>query len=76
MCFIVVASDGVWEFLSNEKVKEIVIPYYERNDSKGAAIQVVREATNLWKDEGLAMDDITCIVYFMKGSSSVKKISV
>ena len=27
--FIVIASDGVWEFLSNEDVAGIVWPYYE-----------------------------------------------
>lgn len=27
--FLVIASDGVWEFLSNEDVAEIVYPYFE-----------------------------------------------
>ena len=27
--FIVIASDGVWEFLSNEDVAAIIWPYYE-----------------------------------------------
>lgn len=27
--FIVIASDGVWEFLSNDDVAEIVYPYFE-----------------------------------------------
>jgi serine/threonine protein phosphatase PrpC len=27
--FIVIASDGVWEFLSNEDVAQIVLPFYE-----------------------------------------------
>lgn len=27
--FLVIASDGVWEFLSNEDVANIVYPYYE-----------------------------------------------
>jgi serine/threonine protein phosphatase PrpC len=27
--FVVIASDGVWEFLSNEDVAQIVLPYYE-----------------------------------------------
>ena len=27
--FMVIASDGVWEFLSNQDVAEIVWPYYE-----------------------------------------------
>lgn len=75
MCFLVIASDGVWEFLSNDKVKDIVVQYYYRNDPKGAATQVVREASKLWKEEGCAMDDITCIVYFLK-SKHIKKSTV
>ena len=27
--FVVIASDGVWEFLSNEDVASIVYPFYE-----------------------------------------------
>ena len=27
--FVVIASDGVWEFLSNEDVAHIVWPYFE-----------------------------------------------
>ena len=27
--FIVIASDGVWEFLSNEDVMKIVLPFYK-----------------------------------------------
>ena len=27
--FIVIASDGVWEFLSNEDVAQIILPFYE-----------------------------------------------
>lgn len=27
--FLVLASDGVWEFLSNEDVAQIVLPFYE-----------------------------------------------
>jgi serine/threonine protein phosphatase PrpC len=27
--FLVIASDGVWEFLSNEDVAQIILPFYE-----------------------------------------------
>ena len=27
--FVVIASDGVWEFLSNEDIAMIVLPFYE-----------------------------------------------
>jgi serine/threonine protein phosphatase PrpC len=34
--FLILASDGVWEFLSNDEVIDIVVPYWHRNDLKGA----------------------------------------
>ena len=27
-CFLITASDGVWEYLDNERVKDIVLPFY------------------------------------------------
>ena len=33
---LVLASDGVWEFLSNKEVIELIAPYYERNSPSGA----------------------------------------
>jgi serine/threonine protein phosphatase PrpC len=27
-CFAVIASDGLWEFCSNEEVAQLVVPYY------------------------------------------------
>ena len=47
--FIVIASDGVWEFLTNEKVAEIVNWYYKNNDVNGAADKLVEEAIKKWK---------------------------
>jgi serine/threonine protein phosphatase PrpC len=29
--FVVIATDGVWEFLSSQEVAEIVLPYYLEN---------------------------------------------
>jgi serine/threonine protein phosphatase PrpC len=29
--FIVIASDGVWEFLSNEEIGQIVWPFFLQN---------------------------------------------
>ena len=57
--FIVIASDGVWEFLSNEKVAEIVNPYYNLMDSNGAADRLVEEATKMWRRVNL-------LFYFFK----------
>jgi len=47
--FIIIASDGVWEFLSNEKIVEIVNPYYKTGDSSGAADKIVEESLKMWQ---------------------------
>lgn len=48
--FIVIASDGVLEFLSNKQVVDIIVPFYMRNDLEAACDKVVREATLSWKE--------------------------
>ena len=48
--FIVLASDGVWEFLSNEEVCRIILPFYQKNDIKGAIEKLFYEAIRLWKE--------------------------
>ena len=47
--YIVIASDGVWEFLSNKRVMEIVSPFYKINDPASAAEKLVEESTKCWK---------------------------
>lgn len=48
--FAVIASDGIWEFLSNEKVADLVNPFYYANlDVNGAADKLVEEATKCWR---------------------------
>jgi serine/threonine protein phosphatase PrpC len=32
--FIVIASDGVWEYMKNEEVMDLVIPFYEKNNTE------------------------------------------
>jgi len=29
--FIIMASDGIWEFMTNREVLEIVVPFWESN---------------------------------------------
>jgi serine/threonine protein phosphatase PrpC len=40
--FVVIATDGVWEFLSNQEVAQIVYPYYIENQPEAAANALVR----------------------------------
>ena len=62
--FIVVASDGVWEFLSNQRVAEIVMPYYKNDDPDGACRALIKESTEWWNKEDIVVDDITVVVGF------------
>ena len=62
--FIIVASDGIWEFLDNDDVKNITMPYYEKNDPNGACKELIKRATEFWNQEDIVVDDITCIVVF------------
>jgi serine/threonine protein phosphatase PrpC len=63
--FIILASDGIWEFLDNKTVMNMVIPFYEKNDPSGACAKLVEEATNWWKKEDEVIDDITVVIIFL-----------
>ena len=62
--FIVVASDGVWEFLDNETVKNMVMPFYEKNDPNGACKELIKKSTEFWNQEDIVVDDITVVIAF------------
>ena len=48
--FIVLASDGIWEFLSNQEVIELVVPFYQKNSMEAACNKLVQEASARWKE--------------------------
>lgn len=62
---IVLASDGVWEFLENSTVANIVFPFFKQKNAEGAAEALVRAAFKRWKREENVIDDITCIIIFL-----------
>jgi serine/threonine protein phosphatase PrpC len=61
----VIASDGVWEFLSNDDVVRIVEPFYQQNTAEKAAEALIKEALKKWKQEENVVDDITCIIIYL-----------
>lgn len=62
--FIVVASDGVWEFLSSQSVVEMVGKY---DDPLEAATAIVAESYRLWLQHESRTDDITMIIIQLQG---------
>ena len=64
---LVLATDGIWQFLSNEKVKNILLPYYEENNITGASQKLVSSALRMWEAKNPDfIDDITVILLFFK----------
>lgn len=64
--FIVIASDGIWEFLENEHVAEIIWPFFVKHSPEAAGNALVRAAAQKWKENDTVIDDITCIIIFME----------
>ena len=63
--FIILASDGLWEYVNGDQCINIVKPFYEEGkDSKEAALALVKEAFRKWKRKEVAIDDITVVVIF------------
>ncbi|CAM9993558.1 unnamed protein product, partial [Choristocarpus tenellus] len=60
--FIVIASDGVFEFITSQKVLEAVEKF---DDPLEAAKHVVQEAFRTWLLYEVRTDDITMIVLFL-----------
>ena len=63
---VVLASDGVWEFMTNEEVSEIVYRFEDNKDANICARKIVERARQIWEKTGYAIDDITCVVVFFK----------
>ena len=63
--YFVVCSDGVWEFLTNENVRDIGNKYYyNNNDVVGFCNELVNIAVNVWGEREKARDDITAVAVF------------
>ncbi len=63
--FLVVATDGVWELMSNEEVTKTVFRFYEKNDPQAAVDAVIQEAYSRWIKSEINVDDISCVVIFL-----------
>jgi serine/threonine protein phosphatase PrpC len=59
--YMIMCSDGVWEFLSNRDVMEISKKYYMLNDFRKMNKKIVKESIEKWKNEDVVIDDITVL---------------
>ena len=65
--FIIIASDGIWEYITSEECVDIIKDFYENNmDAVGAIHFIMEEAFNRWKKYDEIIDDITIIIVFFE----------
>ena len=62
--YLVICSDGVWEFASNEEVRNIGNLFYAKNDVVGYCNELVKYSMGLWEQNELVRDDITVVSVF------------
>ena len=62
--YIILGSDGIWEFMSNEEVMKIANEYYLNNDAKGLCKCLYETSAIYWNDADCFLDDITAIAIF------------
>ena len=62
--YLVICSDGVWEFSSNEQVRDIANMFYKKNDVAGFCHELIKFAISLWGQLDVVRDDITVVAVF------------
>ena len=63
--FMIIASDGIWEFISSQECIEMISNFYEKNDLKNCCEYLYQESSKRWLKEEEVIDDTTLIlVYF------------
>ena len=62
--YMLICSDGVWEFISNEEAMKIGNKYYLKNDAMGLCQELYKKSVDYWVKEDECIDDITAIAVF------------
>ena len=71
-CHVVLASDGVWEFLTNQSVADMILKF---TDPLDACRAVVAESYRLWLQYEVRTDDITMILAFVDNANNAASTS-
>ena len=64
--FIVIGSDGLWEFLSNEKVSKYVCKCNHQDKMSSFVENLIQKARKKWEEFEEIIDDITVIFLYFK----------
>ena len=64
--YIVVCSDGVWDFMENENVMKVANKHYLNLNPDGFCQEILDNASYWWEKEDIVIDDITALIVFFK----------
>ena len=63
---IIIASDGLWEYVENEEVTDIVKNLIDKNDADLIVNELYKFSYERWKSKDIGIDDITIICVLLK----------
>jgi len=64
--YMIIASDGIWEFISSQECIDMIQKFYESNDLKGCCEYLYQESSKRWLKEEEVIDDTTLILVFFE----------
>ncbi len=64
--FIIIASDGIWEFISSQECVNFIKDFYIKKDLKGCLKFLLNESSKRWIKEEEVIDDITAVLIFFE----------
>ena len=64
--FLIIASDGIWEFISNEECVNFVKEYYIKGDGNECINKLYELSKKRWLREEEVVDDTTVILVFFE----------
>ena len=62
--YMVICSDGVWEYIKNEQVRDMGNAFFMKNDLGGFCTDLVKFAMHSWEQFDIIRDDITVVCVF------------
>jgi serine/threonine protein phosphatase PrpC len=64
--FLIIASDGIWEFISNEECINFVKDYYIKGEGNECINKLYELSSKRWLREEEVVDDTTVILVFFE----------
>ena len=64
--YLVIGSDGIWQYLENENVSEIIRPFFVEKNAENGVKEIIRKSSLAWIEKDKIADDITVSLIFLK----------